>query len=424
MDKATDGGAEETATTDDVLRSVLVRCSATDRPGITTGLLGVLAIAGSSVYDLEQVVTRGRLTLDLLIGVGSSDDVIKDLLFHAWEHDLQLDFEMVAEPEEPSAGSRAVVTVIGQRLEPAALAAITGAIAQAGGNIDRIHRLARYPVVAFEFVVINGDLDTMRAQLMAASSGYGVDVAVQPARLERRAKRLVVMDVDSTLIQDEVIDLLADEAGCGEQIAALTRKAMDGEVEFADALRQRVALLAGTPAAALDRVADRVRLTPGARTFVRTLKRLGYTVAIVSGGFSAVTDRLAATLGIAHAYANELEIVDGVITGQLVGDIVDRAGKARLLASIAEEERVPLSQTVAVGDGANDLDMLASAGLGIAFNAKPTVRAHADTALSVPYLDAILFLLGIHRDEVEAADAADPDLELDTLTPVPGTPPV
>jgi phosphoserine phosphatase len=170
-------------------------------------------------------------------------------------------------------------------------------------------------------------------------------------------------------------------------------------------------------------VGERVRLTPGARTFVRTLKRLGYTVAIVSGGFTAITDRLAVQLGLDHAVANELEVVDGVLTGRLVGRVVDRAGKAEVLRSIAAAEHVPLEQTVAIGDGANDLDMLATAGLGIAFNAKPVVREAADTAVSVPYLDAILFLLGIRRDEVDAADAEDPDLEPAPLVPVPGTPP-
>lgn len=424
MAPGADGGVEAAPPPGDGMRTILVRCYGADRPGITTGLLGVLARTGAALYDMEQVVVRHRLTLDLLIGVGSGDDALKELLFHAWERGLQLDFEMVEEDVARPAAPRAVVTVIGQALTPGALAAVTGAIADAHGNIDRIHRLARYPVVAFEFVVTDGDFDAMRAALLAASATHGVDVAVQPARLERRAKRLVVMDVDSTLIQDEVIDLLAEEAGRSAEVAALTRRAMDGEMDFEAALRERVQLLAGTPAAALDRVAERVRLTPGARTFVRTLKRLGYTVAIVSGGFSVVTERLAEALGIVHAHANELEVVDGNLTGRLVGDIVDRAGKARLLEIIAAQEGVPLSQTVAVGDGANDLDMLAAAGLGIAFNAKPMVRAHADTALSVPYLDAILFLLGIHRDEVEAADAADPELELEGLLPVPGTPPV
>jgi phosphoserine phosphatase len=207
-------------------------------------------------------------------------------------------------------------------------------------------------------------------------------------------------------------------------VVEITERAMRGELDFASSLNERVAKLAGTPVEVLDRVGDAIRLTPGARTFVRTLKRLGYTVAIVSGGFTPVVERLAADLGIDHAVANDLEVVDGRLTGRVVGEVVDRAGKATVLQRIAAAEGIPLEQTVAIGDGANDLDMLAVAGLGIAFNAKPLVREAADTAVSVPYLDAILFLLGIRRDEVEAADASDPQFLRDGLIPVPGTPPV
>ncbi len=395
---------------DEHTRTILVRCTGRDRPGITAGLLGVLEGSGAELYDMEQVVVRGRLTLDLSIGLGGSDDVLKDLLFHGWEQGLTLDFEVVEAADPPTPCVRSVVTVIGQPLTPGALRAVTGAIAEAGGNIDRIVRLAREPVTAFEFTVLDGDLDQLRVALVDASRAQRVDVSVQRQNLERRAKRLVVLDVDSTLIQDEVIELLAARAGCEREVAAITARAMAGELDFEASLRERVARLAGIPSAVLDEVGDTVRLTPGARTFVRTLKRLGYTVAIVSGGFTAITDRLAAELGIDHAVANELEIVDGVITGRLLGTVVDRPGKAEVLRRIAAAEQVPVEQTVAVGDGANDLDMLATAGLGIAFNAKPVVREQADTAVSVPYLDAILFLLGIRRDEVEAADAADPHL--------------
>jgi phosphoserine phosphatase len=408
----------------DHLRTILVRCTGRDRPGITTGLLGVLATAGAELYDMEQVVVRERLSLDLLIGAGRGDDVLKELLFHGWEQELSLDFEVVEAASTRAAKPRSVVTVIGQILPPAALQAVTGAIAEGGGNIDRILRLARYPVVAYEFVVVDGDLARMRAALVAASGEHRIDVAIQRENLERRAKRLVVMDVDSTLIQDEVIELLAEEAGCHDEVAAVTARAMAGELDFEASLRERVRRLAGTPVDALDRVAAAVRLTPGARTFVRTLKRLGYTVAVVSGGFTAITDRLQEQLGLDHAVANTLEVVDGRLTGEVLGPVVDRAGKAEVLRRIAAAEHIPLEQVVAVGDGANDLDMLATAGLGIAFNAKPIVREQADTAVSVPYLDAILFLLGIRRDEVEDADASDPAYAGDGLLPVPGTPPV
>ncbi|WP_052666388.1 phosphoserine phosphatase SerB [Nitriliruptor alkaliphilus] len=405
-------------------RTILVRVSGRDRPGITTGLLGVLAASDVDLYDMEQVVVRERLTLDLLIGVGEGDDALKELLFHGFQHDLQLDFEVVEDHSSRSTGDRAVVTVIASHLPPASLRDITGAIAAGGGNIDRIGRLSRYPVVSFEFLVVGGDVDRMRAHLVAAAATHTIDVAIQRESLGRRAKRLVVMDVDSTLIQDEVIELMAVEAGCADRIADITERTMRGELDFTVSLTERVAMLAGTPVEVLDRVGDAVRLTPGARTFVRTLKRLGYTVAIVSGGFSTIVDRLGADLKLDHAVANELEIVDGRLTGRLLGEVIDRAGKARVLERIAAAEGIPLEQTVAIGDGANDLDMLAVAGLGIAFNAKPVVREAADTAVSVPYLDAILFLLGIRRDEIEAADAEDPELIRDGLIPVPGTPPL
>lgn len=405
-------------------RTILVRVSGRDRPGITAGLLSVLDQDGVEVYDIEQVVVRERLTLDLLIGVPSGSDLLKDLLFHGWEAGITLDFEAVEDTSARSTLPSFAVTVIGQSLSPSALEGVTRAIADGGGNIDRIVRLSRYPVVSYEFVVVDGDLDRMREGLVAAAGVHHIDVAVQRASLERRAKRLVVLDVDSTLIQDEVIELLADEAGCGAEVRAITERAMSGELDFEQALRERVRLLAGLDVGALDRVRDRVRLTPGARTFVRTLKRLGFTVAIVSGGFSDLTDALARDLGIAHAYANVLESEDGRLTGELAGPVIDRARKAAVLREVAASEGVPLEQTVAVGDGANDLDMLAIAGLGIAFNAKPVVRAAADTTVSVPYLDAILFLLGIRRDEVEAADAADPDLAPAERVPVPGVPPL
>ena len=404
-------------------RTVLVRVSGRDRPGITAGLLEVLARHDAAVHDMEQVVVRERLTLDVLIEVDQGDDTVKELLFWAFQAEVQLDFEVVEATSSRATLPRFAVTVIGQPLTPSGLAAVTRGIAAGGGNIDRIVRLARYPVTAFEFVVVDGDPDAMRSNLVRAAAEHTIDVAVQRESLERRAKRLVVMDVDSTLIQDEVIELLAEEAGCLDEVRAVTERAMAGEMDFEDSLRARVARLEGTPVEALDRARARVRLTPGARTFVRTLRRLGYEVALVSGGFQSIVAELARDLGIHHVHANRLEVVDGRLTGRLEGEVIDRAGKARVLRHIAETHGIALEQTVAVGDGANDLDMLGAAGLGIAFNAKPVVREAADTALSVPYLDAILFLLGIRRDEVEAADSADPSVSSSPPVPVPGTPP-
>jgi phosphoserine phosphatase len=229
--------------------------------------------------------------------------------------------------------------------------------------------------------------------------------------------RLIVMDVDSTLIQGEVIEMLAAHAGCEAEVARVTDAAMRGELDFEGSLRERVALLAGLDASAIDSVRDRLRLAAGARTLVRTLKRLGYRFGIVSGGFSQLTDRLAADLGIDYARANELEVVDGKLTGKLVGEVVDRAAKARALRDFAKDSKVTVDRTVAIGDGANDLDMLAAAGLGIAFNAKPVVQEAAHAAVNVPYLDAILYLLGISREDIEAADA-----EHGITTPEPAVP--
>ena len=227
-------------------------------------------------------------------------------------------------------------------------------------------------------------------------------MAVQRGGLHRRALRLIVMDVDSTLIQDEVIDLLAERAGCADEVAKVTAAAMGGELDFTASLRERVSLLAGLPAGVLDEVRAGLRLTAGARTLIGTLSGLGYKSGIVSGGFIQVIGPLAAELGIDYVAANELEISAGKLTGRLAGPVIDRAGKADALRRFAAEAGVPLSQAVAVGDGANDLDMIAAAGLGIAFNAKPVVRDAADTSLSVPYLDAILYLLGISSDDVAA----------------------
>lgn len=387
--------------------SILATVTGPDQPGITARLLGALARAGAEVVDMEQVVLRGRLNLGIEFSAPEGTGVIKDLLFEGWEAGVQIAFEMVDGADPTERRDRHVVSVIGPKLGPAELAAVTEAMAGAGANIDRIHQLARYPVCAYEFEVEGGDADALRTAVLAAATGRPMDVAVQRQRLERRAKRLVVMDVDSTLVTDEVIDLLAEEAGVGEQVAAVTAAAMAGDLDFTEALTRRVALLEGLTVPALDRVWERLTLTPGARTFVRTVRRLGYEVAIVSGGFTWFTDRLASDLGLAHAHANELEVVEGRLTGRVVGEVVDAGGKARLLARIADEVGVPLEQTVAIGDGANDLEMLSVAGLGIAFNAKEVVRDAADTAVNVPYLDAVLFLLGIRRSEVEEVPGAD-----------------
>ncbi len=388
--------------------TVLVRVSGPDHPGITTDLMTVLELAGAEVQDLEQVLVRGHLTLAAAIDTPMApDDLAATLAHFASERMLRVEVDTV--PATPTdKGNIDAITVLGHELQaaltPGELGAIAGSIAAAGGNIDRIVRLARYPVHAYEFRVTGADPVELRRYLGLGAAMHRLDIAIQPEGLGRRAKRLVVLDVDSTLIQDEVIELLAAEAGCLDEVRDLTAEAMTGELDFTTALRRRVALLAGLDLAALERARESMRLTPGARTFVRTLKRLGYSVGIVSGGFTHFTDRLRDELDLDHAEANELEIVDGRLTGAVLGQVVDRRRKAELMADFAAAEGIPLSQAVAVGDGANDLDMLSTAGLGIAFNAKPVVQEAADTTVNVPYLDAILFVLGVTRDEVERAD--------------------
>ena len=404
--------------------TILVNVHGPDHPGISAGLMDVLTATGAEVYDIEQIVVRGRLTLNVLIGVDGHEATIRDLLLFGWEQRLHIEFEVV-DPIPTPMKSMTVVTVLGERIGPDDFGAVARSIAQGGGNIERIFRLSRYPVISYELAVSDGDTDKIREQLMqTAAERPSIDIAIQPEGLERRAKRMVVMDVDSTLIENEVINLLAEEAGVGDQVAEITAAAMRGEINFEGSLRERVALLQGLDEAALHRAGQRITVTPGARTFIRTLKRMGMKTAIVSAGFTRFANTLAADLDIDYSLSNTLDVKEGVVTGKLAGELVDGPRKATFLQEIAAQEGISPSQVVAVGDGANDLEMLAAAGLGIAFNAKPVVKERADTAVSVPYLDAILFLMGVRRDHVDAADAADPDFEQHPLLEVPGTPPV
>jgi phosphoserine phosphatase len=386
--------------------TLLITLTGRDRPGVTSRLFAALSGHELSVLDIEQVVIRGHLVLGVLCAsAGPPDLTAIHRKITALANDLGLDAEITTgSSDPPRRRGRLHVSLLGSPLSPAAINAITGRIAGSGANIDRITRLAQDPVTCLELDVSGADPATLRSELSREAVQQHVDVAVQRGGLQRRAMRLIVMDVDSTLIQDEVIDLLADRAGCAAEVAKVTEATMRGDLDFEASLRERVALLAGLNDGVLADVRHALRLTPGARTLIRTLKRLGYRCGIVSGGFTQIIDPLAAELGIDYVAANVLETADGKLTGRVSGPVIDRAGKAAALRRFADLAGVPLSQTVAVGDGANDLDMIAAAGLGVAFNAKPVVRDAADTALSLPYLDTVLYLLGISSDEVEAAD--------------------
>ncbi len=388
-----------------MVQTVAATVSGADRPGLMAQLLGAVRDSGAEVLDLEQQVVRGQLTFGLLLAEPRDLAELEDRLAGACAR-LGLALN-IAEGvgDNPPRPNRVIVTMLGRPLLAEHVATVAGVIADHGGNIDRSRRLSRRPLTSLEFWVSHAEVDDLRPALAACAAASGFDVAVSPAGLVRRGHRLVVMDVDSTLIRDEVIELLAEHAGRGAEVAAVTEAAMRGELDFAESLHARVAMLEGLPESVLSEVKAQIRLTPGARTLVATLKDLGMSVGVVSGGFIEVVGPLASELGITHAHANRLEVANGRLTGRIFGPVVDRAAKATALREFARLEGLPLSRTIAIGDGANDLDMLAAAGLGVAFNAKPAVRASADTSLNLPYLDAVLFLLGLTGEEVEDAAA-------------------
>ncbi|MBM9467203.1 phosphoserine phosphatase SerB [Nakamurella leprariae] len=390
---------------------VLVTVTGPDQPGVTGRVLSTLAGHGVEVIDIDQAVIRGMLTLGVLViaaddpadaesAIGS--DVRASLDGLGMTVRVQID-----EQQAPSRPTTHAVVVLGRPLRAAAMGELALRLGTIDANINAITRLADYPVTGLELSVSAPDDDALRVATAQVAAAMGVDIAVERAGLERRAKRLIVFDVDSTLITGEVIEMLAEHTGALAEVEHITAAAMRGELDFEASLRARVAMLAGLDAGVLDEIGRALPLTPGARTTVRTLKRLGYRCGIVSGGFTQVARHLVAELDLDFVAANTLEVIDGRLTGNLVGDIVDRAGKARALTRFALESGVALNQTVAVGDGANDIDMLTTAGLGIAFNAKPVVAEHADTTLNQPFLDPVLFILGISREEIEAADVAD-----------------
>ena len=383
----------------------LILLSGLDTPGITQALFSALSPFAVTVLDIEQVVIRERLILTVLISLNPSHAgaIESDLMEcgASLDVDIAISFSH-SNPESIAAKTGLLhVTAMGNPLKPAVIAAIAGEIAAKGANIERIYRTASYPVTAFEFVLSGSSQKEIQVGLATISSDQGVDVAVQKGGLMRWAKKLILMDVDSTLIQQEVIELLAAKAGMAEQVREITESAMRGELDFAQSLQARVALLEGLPESVIAQVREEISLTPGARTLIRTLQRLGHTVAVVTGGFIEVIEPLLRDLGIEHYRANSLEISGGILTGKTTGPVIDRQAKAVALREFASRAGVEMDQTIAIGDGANDLDMIAAAGLGIAFNAKPAVRAVADSAVSQPYLDSVLYLMGIAREDVE-----------------------
>ncbi len=397
---------------------VLINITGEDRPGLTAAITGVLAQGGVSILDIGQAVIHDTLSFGILVEIPSADSasaVLKDVLFTAYKLDQQVRFTPVSEADyqhwvDGKGKPRYIVTLLTRKVTAEQLQRVSSITARFGLNIDHIDRLSgRMPLDTpedcgkgcIEFSVRGEPEDpaALRAEFLSVAQELNVDIAFQRDSLYRRNRRLAVFDMDSTLIEAEVIDELAKAAGVGEQVAEITERAMRGELDFSASFRERLALLKGLPESALAEVGAGLRLTEGAETLFAELKRLGYKTAILSGGFSYFAKQLQAKLGIDYVYANELQIVDGLVTGVAVEPIVDAQRKADLLRDLAAKEGLRLEQTIAVGDGANDLPMLGLAGLGVAFRAKPLVKQSAKQAISTLGLDGILYLLGFRDRE-------------------------
>ncbi|MBI2605188.1 MAG: phosphoserine phosphatase SerB [Deltaproteobacteria bacterium] len=391
-------------------KQVIVTITGKDAPGITSSLTEILNREGVRLLDIEQSVTHGLLSLSIVIEFaetgGDEAAVLKDLLFKAKELGITLDFIVVeGEAVLRSSSTQFAITLMSGELQARHVAAISAVLAKRRVNIDSIRKLNEGGLSCIELITYtNSEIDIAEVKddlLKVAGRFSGLDIAVQRENLFRRAKRLVVMDMDSTLIQVEVIDELAKLYGVGRQVGRITERAMAGELDYDQSIRERVGLLKGLSESRMKEVADQIPLTPGADTLIRTLKRLGYKIALISGGFSYFGNHLQEKLGLHYVHTNELEIQNGVLTGKLLGPIVNAERKAELLESIAAEEGVPLESTIAIGDGANDVLMLKKAGLGIAFNAKKKARSAADAAINQKTLASILYLLGITDKDIE-----------------------
>lgn len=397
---------------------VLINITGEDRPGLTAAITGVLAQGGVNILDIGQAVIHDTLSFGILVEIPdnqTASSVLKDVLFTAYKLDQQVRFTPVSEEDYQQwvggqGKPRYIVTLLTRKVTAEQLRRVSSITERYGLNIDQIDRLSgRMPLDTpeecgkgcIEFSVRGEpeDAAALRTEFLGVAQELNVDIAFQRDSLFRRNRRLAVFDMDSTLIQAEVIDELAKAAGVGEKVAAITERAMHGELDFRASFKERLALLKGLPESVLEEVGASLQLTEGAETLFAELKRLGYKTAILSGGFSYFARQLQQKLGIDYVYANELQIVDGKLTGVAVEPIVDAQRKADLLQELAAKEGLRLEQTIAVGDGANDLPMLGQAGLGVAFRAKPLVKQSAKQAISTLGLDGILYLLGFRDRE-------------------------
>lgn len=393
---------------------LLINVAGEDKPGITSAVSRVLDEHGADILDIGQAVIHDSLNLGLLVKIPdgqSPEQVQKEILFSLHAMDMKVRFQSISEQSyehwvAQQGKPRHIVTLLARRVTAHHIARVTAVTVAQGLNIDKITRLSgRVPLdsievntkacVEFSLRGVPEDLAGLRASLLELSSELDIDVAYQEDNIYRRNRRLVVFDMDSTLIEAEVIDELAAEAGVGEQVSGITEAAMRGELDFKASFAKRMALLQGLDEAVLERVSARLRLTEGAELLMSTLRRLGYKTAILSGGFDYFARHIQQRLGIDYVYANQLDIVDGKVTGRVTGQVVDGQRKAQLLRDIASRENISLEQVIAVGDGANDLPMLSIAGLGIAFRAKPLVKANAKQSISKLGLDGILYLMGL-----------------------------
>ncbi|WP_446774042.1 phosphoserine phosphatase SerB [Macellibacteroides fermentans] len=391
---------------------ILLTINGTDRPGVTAGLTEILARHNALILDIGQADIHNNLSLGILFQTneGNSGDILKELLFKSYELDVNIRFTPITEEQYEKwvrlqGKNRYIITIVARKLSARQIAAVTRIVADQGMNIDDIKRLtgripldenARTPKASVEFSVRGNpkDREQMQSYFMQLSSDLEVDISFQEESMFRRMRRLICFDMDSTLIETEVIDELAERAGVGEQVRAITEAAMRGEIDFSDSFRQRCALLKGLDVSVMQEIAENLPITEGVDRLMRILKKVGFKIAILSGGFSYFGNYLKQKYNIDYVYANDLEVIDGKLTGRHVGDIVDGKRKAELLRLIAQVENVDLRQTVAVGDGANDLPMISIAGLGIAFHAKPKVKANAKQSISTIGLDGILYFLG------------------------------